>query len=104
MRHNRNGLVVFLEPVQKAVELGRLLIERWDIPIKRSLESIKDEIVVPIKPRIVDQNARLPPSVDVMPDEAMNEDNDVFGLKDSVAQMQQVALVVWLFAKPAFVG
>lgn len=103
MRDNRDGLVVFLEPAQKAVELGRLIIERWHIPIKRSLESIKDEIVVPIEARIVEQNARLSPSVDVMSDKAMNEDDDVFGLKNSVAQMQQVALVVWLFAKPALV-
>src|SRR5215471_3389687 len=69
--------------------------------MERCFEAVEDEVVVPIKARIVKQDLRLAPSVDVIAGKPMNENDYVLGLKDPVPQMQQGALVMRLLAKPA---
>src|SRR5215471_5297773 len=71
--------------------------------MERCFEAVEDEVVVPIKARIVKQDLRLAPSVDVIAGKPMNENDYVLGLKDPVPQMQQGALVMRLLAKPAFI-
>src|SRR5207248_3294325 len=77
-----------------AIELCRFLIEGGHVAIERRLEAIKDEVVVPIEPRIVEQDLRLAPGVDVIADKSVDENDHVLGLKNLVPQMQQPALVM----------
>src|SRR6187200_3041456 len=72
--HDRNAIVILFEVGQRAIEPGRFLIESGHVAKECRLESIKNEVVVPIEARIVDQNARLSPSVKVIADEAVDKD------------------------------
>ena len=101
--HDRNTFVILLQVRQHAIELGRFLIEGGHVAKKRRLEAIKDEVVVPIEPGIVQQDLRLAPGVDVIADKSVDENDHVLGLKDLVPQMQQPALVMRLLAKPSFI-
>src|SRR5215475_300760 len=103
MSHDRNAFVILLKVRKHAIELCRFLIESWHITIKRRLEAIKDEVVVPIEPRIVEQDLRLAPGVDVIANKSVDENDHVLGLKNLVPQMQQPALVMRLLAKPSFI-
>src|SRR3954451_8557126 len=101
MRNDRDALVVVLEFSQGAIEPGCFLVERRHVAEKRSLESVKDEVVVAIEAGIFQQDFRCAPGVDVITNEAVDENDDVFGLKDLMPEMQQVALVMRFLAKPA---
>ena len=103
MSHDRDALVILLEVGQRAIEPRRFLIESGHVAKERRLESIKDEVVVPIEPGILEQDFRFAPGVDVIADEPMNENDHVLGLKNLVPQMQQAPLVMRLLAKPPFV-
>src|SRR5213595_504149 len=81
MSHDRDALVILLEVGQRAIEPGCFLIESGHVPKEGGLESIKDEVVVPIEPGIVEQNARLSPRVDVIADEPVNENDHVLSLE-----------------------
>src|SRR5262249_46416665 len=79
-------------------------LERWQVPMERCFEAVKNEVVVPIETRIVKQDLRLAPRADVIAGEPVNENDYVLGLKDLVPQMQEGALVMRLLAKPSFVA
>ena len=101
MRNKRDGLVVFLKSRQEEVEFDRFVVKRGNIAKERRLKSIKDEVVIPVKPRIIENRFRLSPGVNVVADKSMNEDDDIFRLKDLVPQVQ-IPLVMWLLGKPVF--
>ena len=103
MSHDRDALVILLEVGQRAIEPRRFLIESGHVAKERRLESIKDEVVVPIEPGILEQDFRFAPGVDVIADEPVNENDHVLGLKNLVPQVQQASLVMRLLAKPPFV-
>jgi hypothetical protein len=101
--HDRDAFVILVQVGQHAIELGRFCLERRQVAIERCFEAVKDEVVVSIEARIVEQNLRLAPGADVIAGEAVDENDHVLGLKDLVPQMQQGALVMRLLAKPSFV-
>ena len=101
--HDRDGLIIILQMAQQGIELCRSLIKGWHIAIERVFEAAKHEIVVSIEPRIIEQDFRLTPGVEVTAGESVHEDNHILGLKNIMSQMQQAAFVVGLFAKPSFV-
>src|SRR5262245_20686997 len=101
--HDRNAFVILFQMRQQAIELGRFCRERRQVPMERCCEAVKDEVVVPIEARIVQQDLRLAPRADVTAGESVNENDYVFGLKNLVPQMQQPVLVMRLLAKPSFV-
>src|SRR4029077_2680588 len=103
MSHDRDALVILLEMGQRPIEPRRFLIESGHVAKERRFESIKDEVVVPIEPGVLEQDFRFAPGVDVIADEPMNENDHVLGLKNLVPQMQQSALVMRLLSKPSFV-
>src|SRR5204862_6793531 len=59
--YDRDALVIPLEVGQRAIEPGRFLIESGYVAKERRLESIKDKVVVPIKPGILEQQFRFAP-------------------------------------------
>src|SRR5262249_59493453 len=81
----------------------RFCRERRQVPMERCFEAVKDEVVVPIEARIVQQDLRFAPRADVIAGESVNENDDVLGLKDPMPQMQQGALVMRFLAKPSFI-
>src|SRR5262245_40351977 len=103
VRHDRYAFVILFQMRQHEIELGRFCLERWQVPMERCFETVKDEIVVPIEARIVKQDLRLAPGADVIAGEPVNENDYVLGLKDLVPQMQEGALVMRLLAKPSFI-
>src|SRR4051812_1249871 len=103
MSHDRDAFVVFFEPGKRAIEFRGFLVESRDIAEQRGFEPIENEVVIAIEPGIFEQNLRLPPGVDVVPNEAVNENDYVLRLKKPVTQMQKPAFVMRLLAKPSFI-
>src|SRR3954452_13764181 len=89
---------------QRAIEPGRFLIESGHVAKKRRLEAVKDKVVVPIEPGILEQQFRFAPGVDVITDEPVNENDHVLGLKNRVPEVQQVAFVMRFFAEPSLIS
>ena len=71
-----------------AILTTHLCLERWQVPMERCFEAVKNEVVVPIEARIVKQDLRLAPGADVIPGEPVNENDHVLGLKNLVPQVQ----------------
>src|SRR3954468_3809674 len=92
--HDRDAFIVILQMRQQLLELCRFCFERREVPVKRGFEAIKDEVIVSIEPRIIEQDFRLAPGADIITGESVHEYNHVLSLKDVVSQVQQTAFVM----------
>src|SRR3954468_4552243 len=77
MSDDRDAIVVFLEMSERAIEPGRFFIESGNVAEQGRLESVKDEVVVPIEARILQQDLRFAPCVDVIANKSVDENNYV---------------------------
>jgi len=78
--YDRDAFVILIQVRKHAIELGRFLIEGRNVAKERRLEAIENEVVVPIEPRIVEQDVRLAPGVDVIADKSVDENDPASGL------------------------
>src|SRR5947199_5091144 len=75
MSNNRDAPVILLEVGQRAIKPCRFLVKSGHVAKERGFKSIKDEVVVAIEARVLEQLFWLAPGVDVITNEPVDKND-----------------------------